>query len=184
MSSLADDDKVYRYNGAAWVQIGESPGLVLVSASTLTTVASVSLNDIFTSAYENYLGLLFITTVTPGTLTFRLRVGGVDATGANYNQQRLTHASTTVTGAAATGATSWMGQNPAVTLNSMVINFFRPAVAASTGVRASTIRSSATDLDALEFYLGHDAATAYDGFSFILSSGSMTGSLRVYGYKN
>ena len=53
-SYLQDTNVTEFWNGSAWVAAGTAPGLVHVNTTTFTTQSSVSVNNCFTSTYENY----------------------------------------------------------------------------------------------------------------------------------
>ena len=198
MASLNDDDQLYRYSGSAWVAVGLPPGLNPVAptsiansggsasttgnTTTFTGVSSISLNGCFTSTYDNYLIMFNSTSSAAGVLTARLRVGGTDASADDYNQQRTNSAATSVSGARATGQTSWLGSNFSTGLGVMTMNLFRPALAATTLILASSSRETNTNIDTDNWGLGHNLATAYDGVSFIMATGTITGTITVYGY--
>ena len=200
MASLNDDNKVYRYSGSAWVAVGLPPGLNPVAptsiansggsasttgnTTTFTGVSSFSLNGCFTSTYDNYLIMFNSTSSAEGTLTARLRVGGTDASAADYNQQRNSGNGSTLTGGRLTGQTSWLGSGASSGLGVMKMDLFRPALAATTLTLASQSREPSSTIGTDDWALGHTLATAYDGISFIVSTGTITGIIRVYGYKD
>ena len=68
--------------------------------------SSVSINDVFSSVYQNYKILLEYSTGTAGTgVDLKLRVNGADAS-TNYNYQALTVDGTSVGASRTTGATT------------------------------------------------------------------------------
>lgn len=73
------------YDGAAWQTLGPS-GLTLVTKTSFTSTATWTLDNIFTSAYDNYrIDIVWTAlTSTANFAVFQMRVGGVAATGSNY----------------------------------------------------------------------------------------------------
>ena len=196
MASLNDDDKVYRYSGSAWVAVGLPPGLNPVTPSsiantggsasttgnttTFTTVTALSLNGIFSATYLNYLALIVVTPSASGHyLRSRLRVSGVDATGANYDMQQVEFYSTTTLPQIQIDQTSWrtcyLGTNGDTCIN---IEFYRPNTSVNTLFKTNSAQPT-------EILLGggdHDLATAYDGLTIYPDTGTITGTITVYGY--
>lgn len=158
-------------------------GLVHTNTTTFTTQSSVSINNCFSSTYDNYAIKLNILS-TGSFLAFRLRVGGTDATGANYNRQRLSAISTTVSAAGVGGETSFDNQIQLSTVSSAAdISIFRPAVALPTGL--IVIDSSTQSTVQMQITASnHTLSTAYDGITFYPNTGTITGTIRIYGYKN
>jgi hypothetical protein len=68
---------------------GKNAGLVCVKAETaFTSVASFTADDVFTSAYSNYLIVLNYTqSNTAAVASFRYRTGGTSNSTANYSYQ-------------------------------------------------------------------------------------------------
>ena len=157
-------------------------GLVHINTTTFSAVSSVSLDNVFTSAYENYRIVLSRDASSAGTLDMRLRVGGVDASSADYDYMRVyVYGSGTVAGARGLSTTSWyLGYMPTVRIGMCSADIFGPNLTAST--QYSAIGGSAQELATVMGEL--DLATSYDGFTLIPSAGTMTGTIRVYGYKN
>jgi hypothetical protein len=155
-----------------------SGGQVSFSAAT-----SISVNGCFTSSYDSYLINVYMTTGASGTLSMRLRAAGTDASAADYNAQRMGATGTTFIGTRTSSATSWFGQTLVATLNTLSIQIYRPALAATTSAIVASGRGTDTSIDQDNFFLGHTLATSYDGFT-IAPGSSSTGTLRIYGLRN
>lgn len=161
--------------------VANSSGAVSFSAST-----TISLNGCFTTAYDSYQVLLSAdSSVSDANLFFRLRSSGTDNSGTSYSFQNITANSATISGTRSTGATAFVGGNVTSSGPSNYrLTFMRPALAQHTGFYS----------DAMQPYLGnawtyyvvgnHTVTSAYDGFTFYPSSGNITGTVRVYGYRN
>ena len=161
-------------------------GLVHINTTTFSAESSVSLDNVFSSAYDNYrIFILPLGTVSGSTTTLsaRLRVGGSDASGSNYDSQGLQISNTSVTGARTTGATSWDIGKIRTTLVSRTVELKSPFLAANT-FNDVFGQQYTTAFYAEQYSQRHTLTTSYDGLTFIVSQGTMTGTVQVYGYKN
>ena len=182
--SETDTDSLKVYNGTAWVT--PPSGLVCVKAeTTITAASSFTADNIFTSSYSNYLMLMRFTTTSTGGPAFQLRVGGVNAA-TNYNWQQLD-----VNNAAATAArynsnssidviNGTSGSFPA----QYSLTLMSPAVATETNFKLDPAFSvgNFTTMRAVPSWGIHTTATAYDGFSIAIATGTITCTYAVYGY--
>jgi hypothetical protein len=210
VSYLKDTDLVESYNGSAWSSVApaSTSGLNLVSptsiasgggsssasggAVTFTGVTSISLNGVFTSTYDNYRVVFFGYSGFSGgqTLFFRNRVSGSDRTAAEYGDNRIFGYSSTVGSSGVWGGTAvtlgaWTGNGTAVTFPA-TFDVTQPNLALPTNIAG---QSSAPQLGSPLFigsaFTGvNSTSSAMDGFSIVLSAGTMTGTVMVYGYKN
>lgn len=161
-------------------------GLVLLNTTSFSAVASQSVNDVFSATYKNY---LIVCTDVIGSaasdIGMRLRVSGTDASGANYNYQGVTFASTSAGAGRTTGQTSAkVGRGITVSKNFFEINVYNPFATDTTEYR-SWMTAGGANTTSVEFQLysgGHTLATSYTGFTLIPGSGTITGSVSVYGY--
>lgn len=187
---LSDSNIVQYYTGAAWATVGpSSSGLVCVKAETaFSAAATITADSIFTSSYTNYLLQFTSTCATNQNITLQLRVGGVTATAANYNDQLLQASSTTASAARSASATSFDIQTSSASslYNFAQVTFFQPQLARATGFAAlSSYNASASYAQPVrqDWFGNHTVATAYDGFIISVSGAeTLTGSYSVYGY--
>ena len=185
MSSLSDTDSVDRYDGSAWVAVGVDPGLVHINTTTFSAVSSVSLDDVFTSTYANYKIIADFNPSTTANHLLRLRVGAADTT-TNYQYQILYAGNTSVSGARTTTASSWSVLNSDVTAAvGFICELLNPQATLSTIGKVSYLRNAASTTIAFQDnVIGYTPTTSFDGLSLIAGSGTLTGTIRVYGYKN
>lgn len=151
-------------------------------AVTFTTVNSVSLNGVFSSTYQNYeIVLPFESSSTGADMTLRLRASGSDATGTNYYIQQLYVLGANAPSGATGNNAQYVFAGSGTTKYAGRITLYRPNEAANTFAN-SFFWNQAT---ALMFRgMEHQVASAYDGFTIYPSTGTITGTVRVYGYKN
>jgi hypothetical protein len=196
---------VYVASGTTWYSIAPpstAPGLAIVTptsisnsggsasasggAITFSAVNSISLNGVFNATYDNYLIQTTVSSINSSTVfRYRYRLSGTDAAAGNYDWgYRYIDTSGTAWEAGSSGDTqigvAAIGASQLIRAN---INIFLPAQAIATyslhdSVGASTIPIKRDGPGR------HTLATAYDGISFFSSSGTITGTLRVYGYRN
>ena len=178
-------------------------GLVLIKPSTVvggtdngkgtvnfSAASSISLNDVFSSTYDNYRIIMNLTTSSTNTsIAWRARVSGADNSSSNYMWNKLLWNSNSTPGTATNGSgglTTWgyfgeAGQTSATSLVEMEIN----GMFAST--RAKSISSTSTDdgatgITQIRWGGGMNVTTSYTSISLIPVSGTITGSVSVYGY--
>lgn len=192
----ADTDQRWRYSGSAWVNV--TTGLVPIIPTsvagagatlgpsgkvTFSAATSVSVNGCFTAAFDNYRIVLLSTNPTAQDSLMRLRAAGADAAAASSygNQRNYGTASSMTTGNDSTD--KWYltaGANGKIATS---LDLYLPAVATTTlGTGVSTATNSVTSMYATTLALYHNASTAYDGFTLYVGSGSVTGTIVVYGY--
>lgn len=180
-----DTDKTLVWNGSAWVYLSTSRanplGMDLVKAETsFSAASSFSSTDVFTSLYTNYLLVATLTaSAASPTYNLQLSVGGV-AAATNYNTQKFSASSTTLTGSRHTAQTSYVidGNDNRCTL---VIELASPAVAAVTNIFTRYTQGLSSALILAMSAGNHSTATAYDGFVVTASTGTLTGSYTIYG---
>ena len=165
-------------------------GLTLISSTSFSASSAHSVNNCFSATYDNYRILIKLSaqTGTNTDFTMRLRVSGTDAT-TNYISQRLYNAATTV-GADinSSGTDDWLlhtisTTNPtAMSISS--IDIFDPFPATPTQATNIAIGYFGGNNYGTFMALVNSNSTSYDGFSLIPVSGTVSGTVRVYGYQN
>jgi len=166
-------------------------GLVLLNTTTFTTQASVSINNVFLDSYENYKIVFsgYGSSADPtglGGFFVRLRVGGVDASGSNYTSYYRYHN----TGGANTIASAVNTTTMRITdvgnrqNNFIIVDMCGPKTTnftnfISQGMGWGTTTSQGGDIRGI-----HLLNTSYDGFTIYPNSGTITGTVRIYGIKD
>lgn len=147
---------------------------------TFTGVSSVSLNGVFTSAYENYRIVLRAFTASGSADTnMRLRASGTDNSANSYIRQYVIANAGTVSGANVTQTFLHVVFSDTISgFGDFELN--RPSLAETTQYKSLGGRS-----DYVLINTGlHNVASAFDGFTLYPSASTITGNVRVYGYKN
>lgn len=184
------DNSLYSYDGSAWVKVVSSsqpPGLVLLAQASFST-ASLVVSNVFTSAYTHYRLIVEQTSVTlTGTTQFQFASGGSPiATADYYYGGHVYYYNTNPTGYQAGAANAlpiMIGSGSVQTMSALEIT--NPMTA-----NRKTILSHGTCNFSNYIGMNHSTivnltASNYDGFKvFQDAGGTMTGSYRVYGYRN
>ena len=170
------------------VAIGSgSSSVSTLGAVTFTSASSVSLNDVFSSTYQNY--RIVLNTGDPASnqlFTMRMRVSGADNSNATYYRMNF--------GQGTGGATSLLG----VTQTSFGLGYAGGTSHFASAIDTfnpfdSTLRTSISGLGVgnNSSYNGitgwtingwFDATTSFTGFSLLFGANT-TGTVSVYGYK-
>ena len=172
------------YDGSNWMSVGVAPGLVLVKTQTIgTTVASVTLSDVFSSTYDNY---LIVVSGGVGSTTGQMALTlGATATGYYRFGIYGTYSSATVQGIQNSNGTNW-GDAVGMSTNSLsgTIELIAPNLAKRTSY-SSSMQQVATGGYSLRSAGFLDDATQYTALTLTCGTGTVTGgTVKVYGYAN
>ena len=178
-------------SAAIWIPDDRNSGLVYVTGTSFSAVASVSLpTNTFTSTYRNYRIIWELTSgSTDIVLTGRLRASGADLTGANYNtgyyQWSSGGAAVTFSDVNQTSAKLVMGISSAgVNQSGLIMDIISPQLTDVT-IWSSSAFYQPSSVGSIGWSVGgglYNVATAADSFSLIANTGNITGVYRVYGY--
>ena len=155
-------------------------GYTLINTTSFSTVASQSVDSVFSSTYTNYKLLINIfPTSTSDTVTLRLRASGSDTT-SNYTSARVGwNGSVVFGGTDASGTDDWYPGTDAFSSGTSAIDMtiFRPNVASNTN-----FVSLGSGVGLIQFASGRQTdSTQFDGFKLAVASGTFTGNVSVYG---
>jgi hypothetical protein len=147
------------------------------------TATSLSLNGVFTSAYDDYMIVIrhVGSSGTATTIDMRFRASGTDASGSNYTRQFIFAGGTTISGDRATSTLARIGSIVSTQRSGHTLFAYGPALAQPTAARAVSVEGT-DNARILDCAFTHSVSTAYDGFTLIPVSGSFTGMVTVYGY--
>jgi hypothetical protein len=146
-------------------------GLVLLNTTSFSGVSSQSVNDVFSTTYDSY-KIISTGTQTTARPSFRLRVSGADATGSNYEFcDTAGNTSTNTAFIPINGTGQWW----------ISFDLINPFLAEAT--RMLSLAGNATN--ALRFSSSrHNLTNSYTGLTILPEggSGTVTGSISIYGY--
>ena len=160
------------------------PGLVLITSQSFSAVSTVSVNNCFSTTYDIYKIMLNASNSTAGIdIRMRFSSGGVDDSSSTYLGQEIYGENATVAGGRVSGTSSLAGALNSAGLSCYAYDIFSPALSEETQFiyvgkygygGASAIMGSGN----------HAVSSPFDGFTLFIGTGTMTGNLKVYGYRN
>ena len=160
------------------------PGLVLIATNAFSAVSSVSINNCFTSTYQNYRVVVSGYVASANTINYlRLRASSTDNSSASYGWAGCLSTSAGLTNLWGNGQTAFQIAYQTSTDGHLVADIMNPQVASKTTIYMQSLK----DVSSPENWNpsgGFNATTQFDGFTLYPSSGTITGSIRVYGYRN
>jgi hypothetical protein len=173
------------YTGAQW----QTPyGATLLANVPFTAVGSITVDNVYTTQYADYLISFTLSAITGSntTLIYQHR-DGASTISTNYSARRFYQSGATLVGN--TEATTYQLIAGAVT--SGEVNGFNarlyvtePFITGRTGVTADSIGFlGAVPITQITSSVQTDSLSL-DGFIMSMASGTMTGKLRVYGLRN
>jgi hypothetical protein len=172
--------QIESYTGASWQSLN---GLTQLANVTVSAAATISLNNVFTTTYDSYIVEWTAIASTGTDIVGRLRASGTDLSTTYFTSGYLYSTAGAISGYGA-GVTDriYLAQFGSGGYSSGSIKFMNPALARYTNfIHDSTSTSQ-------PIYHGGGSVqntTTYDGFTlFTNGTGTMTGSIRVYGLRN
>jgi hypothetical protein len=163
---------------------GKNVGHQLINTTSFTAASSVSLDNVFTSAYANYQVLLNVSGTVAANITMNMRAAGATNSTSNYfyGAVAIVFGVATPAGSQAQSATTWTeaGRTNAGGPGGGQFMFINPQLAAKTFVQNTTTDEAVTRNVGMMF----NATTQFDGFLLAPTSGTITGTVRVYGLRN
>jgi hypothetical protein len=168
---------------------GGSGSVSTTGAVSFTSASAISLNSCFTSTYDNYKIMFNVTSASSNNYPIlRLRASGTDNSSSNYNfgiiERNTTN--TTVTGYAGNSSTSFQLGYCLTAGASNTVDLFSPFATDYTSylMTGTTKNATVSSANYGEWKNGGTSVTtSYDGFSIIAGSGTITGTVQIYGYK-
>lgn len=161
--------------------VGATASIGVNGSVTFTSATSLSLNGVFTSAYDNYMVVMRSNTSTTSNYQVRLRVSGTDnSTASSYTYQYIQASSTTVVAGRTTTNFGYINAGANTQRDGTTVYFYGPNLAQPTAFRSVTMydANSAVIFDMANT---HNQSTAYDGFTLFTDIGTATGLISVYG---
>lgn len=182
--TLSGEIYVYGYAEVVgdYPQLNQVPGLSLVTTQTFSAASAVSVDNCFTSQYDNYRIAWRINKSAGAETRLRWRVAGADATGADHLRSQGSVTTTGTAGAyvATTETFHYLNAYSTASHDAGFLDAFSPAVATPTfGFYQSISDTAQYGFAAFK----HNVSAAYDGFTLYPGSGTIAGSIYVYGYR-
>jgi hypothetical protein len=172
--------------GLAYAAPATGAGITLISNQSFSAAGTVNVNDVFSATYDNYLILLTGSASANNDINFRFRVAAVDDSSSNYfYQYNDIGGATNSVGRSSSQSAGRVGNCSSGERFASNIIFYRPFAAESKFTDAIVTRSSTgSGIGMGRFLNGFNTGTSFTGFSLLPTSGNITGSVKIYGYKN
>jgi hypothetical protein len=156
-------------------------GMDLITTQTVAAVSTVSINNCFTSNYENYRINIYGKSTTNIALFARLRSSGTDASSGNYTYleqyvNTVTNPTRSYVANQTYGVLGVFGANYSIS----TVEISGPNVAQYTAWTSMAMRDDALVNTGIQ----HTLSTSYDGITIYPNTSTFTGTIRVYGYRN
>ena len=189
VSYLEDSDTVEVYDGSAWASIApaSTSGLTLINTTSFSGVSSISVNNVFTATYTNY-KIIFDTNGMTNTLTanldFRLRASGSDDSTSSYGRQGYNSDSALANRSDVATSFNVNQLRTGTSFRSFhILEILKPQKLTNTNFSLNAYSDDASTPFGRNIQGIHQANFAADGFTYLISTGTMTGgTIRVYGY--
>jgi hypothetical protein len=163
--------------------VASQGGLVLLNTTSFSAVTSASLpTGTFTTAYDNYHLSIKFTPSTGMTVTMRFRTSGTDNTSSTYKyiMKNFSSASADETYIARTGTSTELARDTGTLQYSYDGILRNPMLALQTHMNLTgSLQVGNFNLNAT----GFDNTTLFDSLTLLASTGNITGSITVYGYR-
>ena len=168
---------------------GGTGSISATGSVSFTTCTAISLNGCFNSTYDNYRVMFTLGSVSANNgMNFRLRASGTDASATNYYAGGFFNRSnsSTVGGQNIGGGTNFElgGGGTSYPSNRYIIDFSTPFLSEYTGVHISSTGFDSTSHYGRYAAGTYIASTSYDGFTIFPTTGNITGTIKIYGYRN
>jgi hypothetical protein len=183
-SGGSDGDLLAKDGTAAeWIAVPEA-GLTLITSESFSAVSSVSINNCFTSTYDNYkIVISGVHSAASGAIKFRYRSSGSDDAGNNYFWQLVGGNNTTAVAArqssVSSGEIGYLAQRDIIE-----VILTSPSAVQLKIMVSQTSLNETLGLQILHYANAYSQTTSRDGFSIFPNTGTITGNVRVYGFRN
>ncbi len=184
-----DTNELKICDGSSWVSVIDTDtpnGLVLINSTSFSASSGFNVDNVFSNNFTNYRIVIDATCSNSSftTILFQFRAGGSTVSSALYFGHEMYRTNTAFNSGYLSSSTSAACGYWADVISATSMDIFRPymstyttAMFDSTGYgNANNIKTSSS------IYYG--GTTSFDGFRIFPNTGTVTGSLRVYGYRN
>ena len=166
---------------------GGGSALTFIASASPSAAASQSFNNCFSATYQNYLIVMnMLNSAGEDPLLWRMRASGTDASGSDYDYIQEFVYNTDQLIAITNNSTTARATIVAANVQSgIIINIHRPFDAVPTIFQSNAAWYNGNDaMRKIGIAAVHNASTSYDGITFLTTGGTMTGTIRIYGYSN
>ena len=160
-------------------------GLVYVGGTTFDTTSTPFINGCFTSTYENYRVVMSLSCSSTTNLRMRFRSGtNTPETGSVYDRFGFSFVGSVTSEISANQTSAYLGDITSAGLANQFVaslDIFNP----NTALHTNTLPASWGSNSGTIFFMPVrvESTTAYTGIELFADAGTLTGSMRVYGYR-
>lgn len=168
-----------------WATLPAS-ALALTGSSTFTSTSSVNIDNCFSSAYDNYIIVFNADCSNTGdNVNIRYRVGGSTNTSSNFHTQELDVDGTNVS-ATRNAATATEGRIARLHTGFTQAHGYiqSPFIASPTWCWSTNSFNTESLLGNKTYWNTFIATTSFDGLNIFAGTGTMTGTVKIYGLVN
>jgi hypothetical protein len=162
---------------------GNSSSINADGSVDFASCATLSLNGVFTSSYDNYMVVMrSVASNNAETGNIRLRASGSDnSTASSYTRQYIAANGTSVTANRTSGSDAFIYNSDDTQRSGLILYLFGPYLVQPTAGRTTPV-SGFDNAYLLDAAFTHNQSTSYDGFSLYPATGSFSGLLTVFGF--
>ena len=177
---LESTNVVQYYDGAAWATVGPATAsaLVRVGGGSLSGGAT-TFSNVFSSSYDAY--KIVITNATPSANAYSLMTLGSTATGYVNFQSAVTNAGVYSAGFGGQGTSSWAMMFAQTVTIGAGFDIVNPNLAIKTYITGGSLIDAANNVFGTTYGILNNN-TQYTAFTLTQSSGTITGTVNIYGY--
>jgi hypothetical protein len=164
---------------------GGAPALTLIKKVDFTTASTIDFSNSFSSTYDMYCIQGSLTSSSNGDLNFRWRVSGSDDSTSNYSYQLADINNTSANNARISSQTAGrlVGIN-ASARTSLKIELYNPFLSSTKHWVGHAGVNVDTAVYVNQITGGFNNTNSFTGMTIYPSTGTVTGTLRIYGYQN
>lgn len=146
--------------------------------------SSLSLNNVFTSEFDNYMIVFRGVSTLNENIGVRMRLSGTNNETTTYTKQQLFANGTSVSGQRLSGVNytyAWSGYASSAQRSGFTLYLYGPSLAQPTAGRGVTA-AGLSNASIVDYAWTHSVSTAYDGITiFPTTTGLFAGLVSVYG---
>jgi hypothetical protein len=174
----------------AWAASGAS-AFTLINTTNFTTASTTSIDNLFSSTYDNYQIRINFTSSTSNNLTLRFRTSGTDGSTGEYGYalyQMTTNSTVAFTGVSVGATSLLLCPGESGPYSSLTLNLANPF---SSTINTSYTWQAARGSNSSPYLYNYSGAgldgqaagkvASRTGLSLIASTGNLTGTISVYG---
>ncbi len=172
---------IYWFNGTQWLL--NSPGLNLIGSVDFSN-SSVNIDSVFNSRFRNY-RLIYTVAGNQFRPLIQLRTSGSTASGgSDYKNQYIFNNTDSALSTSYEQVGQWFPTAGNGNRHSGTVDIFNPARVQATDITGQSVTINNSTISALSTnqFGQHILGVSYDGLRFSSNNGTMSGSLKVYGY--